>query len=50
MIDHAAMADQEMMGITLIETLQPVAMLLGGVPILTVLAMTAAHYVISGSL
>jgi hypothetical protein len=36
--------------ITLADTLVPVATLLGGVPLLTVLVMTAARYVSSGTL
>lgn len=36
--------------IKLTDTLPPVALLLGGVPLLTVLVMTAVRYVASGTL
>jgi hypothetical protein len=38
------------LGMRFSETLVPVATLLGGVPLLTVLVMTAARYVASGTL
>lgn len=47
MIDQAALGDD---AITLADTLPPIAILLGGVPLLTILAMTAARYVASGTL
>jgi bacterioferritin (cytochrome b1) len=46
MFDHAAITENEM---TLADTLTPVALLLGGVPTLTVFVMTAARYVASGT-
>lgn len=49
MTNSSALADDGMTGITLADTLPPVAMLLGGVPVLTVLVMAAARYVASGS-
>lgn len=36
--------------VTLLETLPPVALVLGGVPVLTLLGMTAVRYVASGTL
>ena len=49
MMNQIAGVDDGMTTMTLAETLPPVAMLLGGVPILTVLVMTAARYVASGA-
>jgi hypothetical protein len=46
MSDHAATADDT---ITLADTFTPAVTLLGGVPILTVLCMTAVRYVASGT-
>jgi len=36
--------------VSLADTLPPVALLLGGVPVLTLLVMTAARYVASGTI
>jgi len=36
--------------VTLADTLPPVVLLLGGVPVLTLLVMTAVRYVASGTL
>jgi hypothetical protein len=46
MSDHAATAENP---ITLADTITPAVTLLGGVPILTVLCMTAVRYVASGT-
>ena len=46
MINQAAIADDT---ITFAETLPSVAMLLGGVPVITLLVMTAVRYVASGT-
>jgi len=50
MIDQAAMTVAKDDPVTLAETLPPVVMLLGGVPALTVLVMTAVRYVASGTI
>jgi len=54
MMDQAAVGHDAIHGpsldITLADSLPPIAMLLGGVPLLTILAMTAARYVASGTL
>jgi hypothetical protein len=47
MIDSCATVDDN---VTLADTLPPVAMLLGGVPVLTLLVMTAVRYVASGTI
>ena len=46
MSDHAATVDDT---ITLADTITPAVTLLGGVPILTVLCMTAVRYIASGT-
>jgi hypothetical protein len=46
MSDHAASANDP---ITLADTITPAVTLLGGVPILTVLCMTAVRYIASGT-
>lgn len=48
-LDQAAITPDELAGTTLAEAALPVAMLIGGVPVLTCLVMTAARYVASGS-
>ena len=47
MSDQAATAEES---ITLADTIPPAITLLGGVPILTVLCMTAVRYVASGTI
>ena len=49
MSTQVANAHEEIVANTLAEALPSAAMLLGGVPVLTVLVMTAARYVASGS-
>ena len=46
-MNHQAATSDD--SVTLADTLPPVAILLGGVPILTVLVMTAVRYVASGT-
>lgn len=50
MIDHGVRIDDAAAVIPLAEALPPVAMLLGGVPVLTGLVLAAAHYVAGGGL
>ncbi|MFN2425030.1 MAG: hypothetical protein ABR587_01140 [Candidatus Binatia bacterium] len=51
MINHDATAAATVHGdVSLAETLPSVALLLGGVPVLTVLMMTAFRYVASGTI
>ncbi|HEY2776233.1 MAG TPA: hypothetical protein VGK20_19485 [Candidatus Binatia bacterium] len=50
MSDQAAMNQGVAAFVSLHETLPPVAMLLGGVPALTILVMTAVRYVASGTI
>jgi hypothetical protein len=49
MTSQAATARDEFTVTPLADALPPVAMLLGGVPVLTVLVMTAARYIASGT-
>jgi hypothetical protein len=49
MTTKAVTAQDEIAEVTLADALPSVAMLLGGVPMLTVLVMTAARYVASGT-
>jgi hypothetical protein len=46
MSNHAATAEET---ITLADTITPAVTLLGGVPVLTVLCMTALRYIASGT-
>jgi hypothetical protein len=48
-MDQAAITPDEIAGMTLSDAAVPVAMLLGGVPVLTCLVITAARYVASGT-